>query len=111
PDPARWYRALERVEYDIRTDEAASWEEVAGWLEAESQALVVVNRKQDAMALLDALQVLGVGDAIHLSTLLCGAHRRDVLAEIHRRLEHGERCIVVSTQVVEAGVDLDFSAV
>lgn len=76
----------------------------------EGRALVVLNSRRDALAVLDAL-----GDdrpvVFHLSTLLCGAHRRVVLAEVQRRLRAGEPCLLVSTQVVEAGVDLDFPIV
>lgn len=108
PEPARFFRALQRVEYDWRTATAVSWTEVAAWLRAEPQALAVVNTKRDALALLDAL---GDPDALHLSTLLCGAHRRRVIAEIRTRLAAGAPCRLVSTQVIEAGVDLDFPLV
>jgi len=74
------------------------------------QALAIVNTKADAFALLDELEMLGV-DALHLSTQLCGAHRRAVLADVRSRLENQRACILVSTQVVEAGVDIDFPIV
>jgi CRISPR-associated endonuclease/helicase Cas3 len=48
---------------------------------------------------------------IHLSALMCGEHRSQVIAKIKRRLKAGESVRVVSTQLVEAGVDLDFPVV
>jgi CRISPR-associated endonuclease/helicase Cas3 len=105
PDPKRWFDALRRVEYDWRTRQAISWDEIAQLLRAERQALAVLNTKKDALALLDAL---GDPTALHLSTLLCGAHRRAVIEEVKRRLKASEPCRLVSTQVIEAGVDLDF---
>ena len=105
PDPTRLFRTLRRVQYDWRTDTPLSWEGVANEMRAARQALAVVNTKRDAMALLDALDR---PDALHLSTSLCGAHRRAVIAEMHARLRAGRPCLVVSTQVVEAGVDVDF---
>lgn len=108
PDPGRWYGALHRVEYEVRATPAPSWDEVAEWLRDEQQALAIVNTRADAITLLRALDD---PDALHLSTLLCGAHRRAAIEEIRRRLKEQERCLVVSTQVVEAGVDLDFPAV
>ena len=109
PDHPLHFAALRRVEYDFsRTAHPQEWKDVADWMRKERNALGIVNTKRHAMELLDALDEPG---ALHLSTLLCGAHRSEVLEEVGRRLGEGERCHVVSTQVVEAGVDLDFETV
>lgn len=108
PEPQRYFAALKRVRYEWQTDRALSWDEIAALVRNEPQVLVVLNTKADALALLDAL---GDADALHLSTLLCGAHRRQVIREVRRRLEAGEPCRLVSTQVIEAGVDFDFPLV
>ena len=108
PDHKRHFETLKRVEYEWRTEEPREWEEVAGWMHKERSALAIVNTKRHAMELLDEL---ADPDVLHLSTLLCGAHRSEVVAEIRRRLAAREPCRVVSTQVVEAGVDLDFATV
>jgi len=105
PDAAALFDALRRVEYEWDTDPAWSWEVAASRLAAEPQALAILNTKKDALALLDAL---GDADAMHLSTLLCAAHRRAVIGEVKRRLARGLPCRLVTTQVVEAGVDIDF---
>jgi CRISPR-associated endonuclease/helicase Cas3 len=106
-DPKRWFAALRRVRYEWRR-EPLGWDAIAAILRQSPQALAVVNTKNDALALLDALDD---PQALHLSTLLCGAHRQDTIEEIVRRLRAGEPCRVVSTQVVEAGIDLDFPLV
>ncbi|HLZ71307.1 MAG TPA: CRISPR-associated endonuclease Cas3'' [Dehalococcoidia bacterium] len=108
PQPERHFSTLKRVKYDLRLDEALSWDDVAVLMRAEPRALAVVNTKRDALALLDALHD---PEALHLSTLLCGAHRRAVIEEVKRRQAAGEPCRLVATQVVEAGVDLDFPLV
>lgn len=102
------FSALKRVNYDWRTSEPVSWDDVAAMMREAAQTLAVVNTKRDALAMLDAL---GDPEALHLSTLLCGAHRSEVLGEVLRRLTDALPCRVVSTQVVEAGVDLDFPLV
>ena len=107
PDHGRHFESLGRVTYEWR-GEPAEWGEVARWLREERSALAIVNTKRHAQELLDALDD---PDALHLSTLLCGAHRNEVLEEVRQRLAAGEPCRVVSTQVVEAGVDLDFATV
>ncbi len=108
PSPERHFEALKRVDYEWRVDAPLTWEAAADLMSKESQALAILNTKKDALALLDALQD---PHALHLSTLLCGAHRSRVIREVTRRLAAGEPCRLVSTQVVEAGVDLDFPLV
>ena len=104
----RHFGMLRRVDYEWRTGERNPWPEVAEWIRQEHSALAIVNTRRHAMELLDAL---GDENNLHLSTLLCGIHRNEVLTEVRRRLSAGEPCRLVSTQVVEAGVDLDFPTV
>jgi CRISPR-associated endonuclease/helicase Cas3 len=110
PDPAGLFVELSsRVRYELPSLGVAwTWEQVAAEMSQAEQALAVVNTKNNGLALLEALQD---PKALHLSTLLCGAHRRDVLKEVDRRLEQAIPCRLVSTQVLEAGVDLDFPLV
>jgi CRISPR-associated endonuclease/helicase Cas3 len=108
-DPARLFSALKRVEYELpKPGERRTWDQVATAMHQCDQALAVVNTRADAVALLEALDDPA---ALHLSTWMCGAHRRAVLRDVRRRLANGERCRLVSTQVIEAGVDVDFPTV
>lgn len=102
------FEQLRRVRYSWRVDRRFEWNEVAGWMKERPACLAVVNTRRHANELLDALDDPA---ALHLSTNLCGAHRSDVLDVIRARLRAGQPCRVVATQVVEAGVDLDFPAV
>jgi CRISPR-associated endonuclease/helicase Cas3 len=110
-DPPRLFAELKRVTYDLHplAGEPWGWPRVAERMRAQPQSLTILNTRKDALALLDALG--GSPEVLHLSTLLCGRHRRDVLTEIRRRLKSGEPCRLVSTQVVECGVDVDFPLV
>lgn len=110
PRASEHFQKLRRVVYEIPA-EGWSWEQAARKLKeaaSERQAMAVLNSRRDALAMLDALDD---DSALHLSTLLCGANRRNVLEEVRRRLRHKEPCLLVATQVVEAGVDLDFPVV
>lgn len=72
----------------------------------------MVHRRQDARDLAQLLQeALPDQYVYHLSALMCPAHRSDVLARIRGALAAGNQCRVVSTQLVEAGVDIDFPVV
>ena len=79
----------------------------------ETAVLCIVNTRPHAAKLYCSLiETLGESDGVyHLSTLLCGQHRADVINKIHKRLVEGRTCRVVSTQLIEAGVDVDFPVV
>ena len=86
-----------------------SFIELCEELSTQERALVVLNTRREAWKVFSAIKTEGV---FHLSTLMCPAHRRCVLATIKARLKKpGARCLVISTQLVEAGVDLDFPKV
>lgn len=77
-------------------------------LQEEQQALCIVNTKKRAQRIYKELKGEGV---YHLSTSMYPAHRKRVLSEIRDRLQNDEKCILISTSLVEAGVDLDFHSV
>ena len=90
-----------------------STEELAERLIEHESFLCIVNSRNDAARLYTALQAQeksGEG-LIHLSRRMCSAHIQERIEEIRRRLKAGEPVRVVSTQLVEAGVDLDFPVV
>ncbi|MCD6599931.1 MAG: CRISPR-associated helicase Cas3' [Dehalococcoidia bacterium] len=107
---SQWYfSALKRVNYQLpMVNEEWDWTRVADEMRRSEQSMAVLNTRKDALSLLNTLDE---PDALHLSTLLCGAHRRAVISEVHRRLTNGEPCHLVTTQIVEAGVDIDFPVV
>ena len=103
------YSALRRVEYRFpsQTDEPVTWQELSALLTRNDQVLCIVNTRRDCYEL---FRYMPEG-TIHLSALMCGQHRARVIETIKRRLEDGMPIRVVSTQLVEAGVDIDFPAV
>jgi CRISPR-associated endonuclease/helicase Cas3 len=113
-NPGALAARLARVTYDVQTDEPWSWTRVADEMETADRALVIVNTKRDAAALLDELSARDPDPArapLHLSTNQCAAHRRTILAHVRQRLDAGEPIRLVSTQVIEAGVDISFPLV
>ncbi len=108
---APMFAALKRVEVNWpRGGQEMDWEALATRLRDTDRALCVVNLKRHALALMDALK--DEAGVFHLSTNLCPEHRRAVLDRVRSQLAaSGAPCKLVSTQCVEAGVDLDFPAV
>lgn len=105
PDTCRW-EVFQRVTF--QNAGKLTWDALACRLQAKTQVLCVVNTRAGAQAVFQRLQR---EDSFHLSTLMYPAHRRRQLAEIRRRLTLGLPCRVVSTSLIEAGVDVDFPAV
>jgi CRISPR-associated endonuclease/helicase Cas3 len=110
PDTMPLFHALKRVE--VRTLGSLPDSELALRLAKEKAALCIVNTRKHASRLYDQVAAMSeTGGCFHLSTWMCGAHRRTVLKMIRERLNAQQPCRVVSTQLVEAGVDLDFPVV
>jgi CRISPR-associated endonuclease/helicase Cas3 len=114
------YAALQRVRFTWPADLLApqNLAVLAPHLARQPAVLTVVNTRRDAADLthaLDAAQADG-GQTLHLSAAMCGQHRADTIAAIRRRLTevrtgNAPPLHVVSTQLVEAGVDVDFPVV
>jgi CRISPR-associated endonuclease/helicase Cas3 len=118
-DEREIYRALRRVRYhlpkrdDQNQPESLDWPALADLLAATPQALCVVNLTRHAATLWEELcrRLPERERPIHLSSALCPAHRLALIYLIKRRLKSGHPCRVVSTQLIEAGVDVDFPVV
>lgn len=85
-----------------------STQSLADLLGNSRQVLCIVNSRKSAQEIFSVLPEEG---RFHLSTLMYPAHRQQVLADIKKRLNEGLSCRVVSTSLIEAGVDIDFPAV
>ena len=109
PDPDDLYRRLKRVTVRLPADwhTPTTWEDLAARLTGHDSVLAIVNTRRHAR---DLYRLMPPG-TLHLSALMCGAHRSDLIARIKSQLAAGIPTRVVSTQLVEAGVDLDFPVV
>lgn len=114
--PERLRKEMVRAHIEWELDKPVSWEKIAGRAMERHQCLMVVNLRDHASALYAELMRQArervPSEAIfHLSTRMCAAHRLRVLDRIRARLRAGATCHVVSTQLIEAGVDVDFPTV
>ena len=108
-DPAALAERLRRVEFEIpgNLNTPREWGDVAAELSTHPSVLCIVNTRGDARALHAEMPP----GTFHLSARMCGAHRSAVIVKIKERLSNGIPTRVVATQLVEAGVDLDFPVV
>jgi len=105
--PEALYTAMKRVRVEIIGKLCDA--ELAARLGQHKQVLCIVNTRRHARKLYGLIKEEPGG--YHLSALMCPEHRSEVLERIRAALEHEEPCKVVSTQLVEAGVDVDFPVV
>jgi CRISPR-associated endonuclease/helicase Cas3 len=108
-DSAQLHHSLSRTK--VRVAGQIIDEELALQLEDRHQVLCIVNTRNHAAEIFDRLQQDNRTGCFHLSTRMCAVHRMKQLDEIRSRLDAGESCRVVSTQLIEAGVDVDFPVV
>jgi CRISPR-associated endonuclease/helicase Cas3 len=108
-DPDQLYEQLERVDVQLPADLKIPqyWQSIAEELTKHESVLAIVNTRKDARELY-ALMPKGT---YHLSAQMCGQHRSNLIAEIKTKLKEGRPTKVISTQLVEAGVDIDFPVV
>lgn len=119
-DNEAWlFEVLERVKIEWPADLhiALPTDQLVEQLAVEESVLIIVNTRKDAAEIVAALDAATGDGALHLSAAMCGQHRADVIREIRERLAARREGTdlrplrVVSTQLVEAGVDIDFPVV
>ncbi|MCP4371873.1 MAG: CRISPR-associated helicase Cas3' [Deltaproteobacteria bacterium] len=111
PDPQQLYEEFRRVDVTV-IDEPQSYDMLGKKIAEQKQILVIVNTRKDARQIFEQLiEHHPAHECFHLSTMLCPAHRSVTLKAIRVCLDKGLPCRVVSTQLIEAGVDVDFPVV
>ena len=107
PDPKRMHKEFQRTRLiDVGV---LSLEQVADYIRAREKVLCIVNTRDGAGNLFEMIR--DKPGARHLSALMCPAHRTKVLREIKENLQQGGPCRLISTQLIEAGVDISFPEV
>ncbi|MER5571316.1 CRISPR-associated endonuclease Cas3'' [Streptomyces goshikiensis] len=110
-DPAPLFKQLRRVRYEWRTGPDVTLASVASEAADHDQALVVVNGTKDASRVHRTWLSTHRADHsgfLHLSTRMTGGHRRETIQATKQRLERNQATLLVSTSLIEAGVNLDF---
>ena len=112
PEDPELFRIFDRVVYHLEEKEYTT-KKLAEKLAQHDSALCIVNSRRDASLLYHALLEEGkeAQDVIHLSRNMCSAHLKERIAEVRQRLKAKIPTIVISTQLIEAGVDIDLPIV
>jgi CRISPR-associated endonuclease/helicase Cas3 len=107
-DPRVLAQALRRVAVRWPDEAPTPYGQIANAMFERKQVLAIVHRREDARRLAELLPDEG---CYHLSTRMCAAHRFEILKSIRASLSRDAPCRVVSTQLIEAGVDVSFPVV
>lgn len=112
-NPSSIFASTKRVKYNAIDDyKAQSFESIADCVvEQKDSVLIVCNTKKKAMTLFECLEKRSEIPVLHLSTNMCQIHRMKVINKVRQILKNGEKLILCSTQLIEAGVDIDFPVV
>ncbi|MDE6153485.1 MAG: CRISPR-associated helicase Cas3' [Muribaculaceae bacterium] len=110
PSGARLHEKLLRVKINIDNSEK-NYDDIAAIISGYDKVLCIVNTRKDAKELFDRLSDDGI--KLHLSRMMCPAHISKTLDLLKSLLANGTESVirVISTQLVEAGVDIDFPVV
>ena len=114
PEPQKLFDQTRRVAFEWRTESVVPFSEIAVEAAAEPACCVIVNLRRHASKLYDALLACRNGneeEVYLLSTDLCQTHRQHVIDTVKTRLREAKPVFLISTQCIEAGVDIDFPAV
>ncbi|MGV6800924.1 MAG: CRISPR-associated helicase Cas3' [bacterium] len=103
------YERLKRVRTELVG--VMSDEKLVEALGKVQSGLCIVNNRRHARELFEMLESSGIEGAYHLTTAMTGAHRRMRLEQIRRELKQASPVRLVSTSLIEAGVDISFAAV
>ena len=112
-NPTAIFAATKRVEYyPIADYEVQSIDNIVKKVCEENESvLIVCNTKKKARALFDGIRERSNIPVLHLSTNMCQVHRMAIIDKVRSKLKKGEKLILCSTQLIEAGVDMDFPVV
>ncbi|WP_440898017.1 CRISPR-associated helicase Cas3' [Amphibacillus sp. Q70] len=106
--------AFKRVDIIDKTDEPLTNQEIAVWIQNDldqlGSTLIILNTKPVVKELYEQLKEVNI-PVYHLSTSMCAAHRKESLKTIRAHLEQQEPFVCVTTQLIEAGVDVSFDCV
>ncbi|PHV71525.1 CRISPR-associated helicase/endonuclease Cas3 [Sporanaerobium hydrogeniformans] len=106
-NPSKLFEELKRTEEHYLGEQTI--EEIACKIRADRQALCIVNTKKHAREIFERLE--GEENCFHLSTNMYPKHRKTILSSIRQLLKDDKPCKVIATQLIEAGVDIDFPIV
>lgn len=112
-NPESIFAATKRVKYfPVNNYEPQSIDNIADRIvDCNNSVLIVCNTKKKALALFDRIKGKSSIPILHLSTNMCQEHRIKIINKVKGMLMDGKRLILCSTQLIEAGVDMDFPIV